>query len=126
MRLARFTIIRKKYNLARRYLNSALDVDSKNCFVPFYLGRINFDQEKYKSAIQKFVQMNQCRRKNRQDQACRKRNMVDQYYFQAVSEIKINDKKNGVKNLKLFIKNAKSDNILLSQAKDVLERVQSL
>lgn len=116
----------KKYNLAQKYLKSALDVNFKNCFVSFYLGRIDFDQKKYKSAIQKFKQMNQCRKKTRQNQTCRDRSIVDQYYFQGVSEIKIKNKKNGVRSLNLFIKKAKSDNILLDRAKNLLKRAKSL
>lgn len=113
----------KKYNTAKKHLTTSLQIRDENCSNFLYLGRIYAIQQLHKKAIHQFEKVRKCRKIVKKQTSCEKEKM-DEYYFQAVSEIKIGRKNNAVKNLKLFIRKNENSNPYYTIAQNLLKNLE--
>ena len=115
----------KKYSQAQKYLNSSLNINPQSCDIPFYLGRIAFNQKNHKKAVQMFEKTTVCRKKIKINKKCGPSLLDDLYYFQGISEMKIKQTEKGIQHLQKFINKAQRNNVFLKSAKKWLRRSQA-
>ena len=113
----------KKYNQAKRYLQVATQLPSKDCSPDYYLGRLYYDQKIYDKSTKHFRLFATCYKKNSPKTVCSPK--IDQYYFLAQSQFQLKQYKNARKSVNLFIKKTGGRHKLLGKAnkllKDILE-----
>ena len=95
----------KKYDLAKKYLFSALNLNQNHCASFIYLGRMYYDQKQYEQALKPFNQSRQCEDAVRSFKRPCEQDNIDHYYFQAVSQLRTGSIQLGLKTLNLFIFN---------------------
>ena len=118
--LGELYFLKKNKVLTQKYLDSALEMNPRMCLAYYYLGRHYLDQKKNDQAVKNFKLTSKCQIRNEEHKYCGGRN-VDFYYYQGIGEIRLGKKKDGAESLKMFLKLAKSDNILVKSAQKLLK-----
>ena len=120
-RIGEIYYYQKKYPLSKKHLTTAAQVNSRNCSAPYYLGRMYYDQKKYKTAILQFNKMKTCQKDFEKIHSGCQKPTVDHYYYQAKSEIKIKRLKSAKKNLRLFVEKSDDSHVYWETAQKLLE-----
>ena len=120
-RIGEIYYYQKEYFPAKKYLTTSAQLDSKNCSAPYYLGRMYYDQKKYKSAVSQFNKMRICQKDFKRIHSACQKPTSDHYYYQARSEIKMKRFRSAKKNLQLFVEKSNDSHVHLETAQKLLE-----